>query len=107
MIKDLLKGVCRRLLSYALGGVSMWLVTHEIISKGEIEWLLLIGSGLLVDLGFAVGARLLHRWRLDVALSLPANTDFERVKAIARVTPLSVKLKEAITGPMVKGKFGE
>jgi hypothetical protein len=107
MIKDILKGVCRRLLSYGLGGLSMWLVTHEIISKGEIEWLLLIGSGLLVDLGFAVGARLLHRWRLDVALSLPANTDFERVKAIGKATPLGVKLAEAITGPMGKGDVGE
>lgn len=100
MIRDILVGIVRQLLAVAFGGAIGWLTAHGAATNGQLELLLAVLAGVIVNLVWSVGERLVKRWHLETALALPPGAG-DRLAAISRATPLGVKLSEAITGRIV------
>lgn len=98
LIKSILIGILRRLISQALGGVTVYLVKSGAATAGQIEIILAALAGVAIDILWTVGERLLRRWKVERALTLPQGATYEHLKAVADATPLLVKLKEAIQG---------
>jgi hypothetical protein len=100
MIRDIIVSIIRQLLTSLFGGAAGWLVAHGAVSNGQIELLFAVLAGVVVNIVWSVGERMVRRWHLDVALALPANSDINRLNVISAATPLGVKIREAITGPI-------
>lgn len=97
MIKDILVSVVRQLLAFVCGVMTQWLSENGIVTKTQMGILLGVLAGIIVNLLWAVGERLIRRWGLETAFHLTPQEGIEGLREISNTTPLSEKLAVGVS----------
>ena len=90
--KNDIKPLIRHVVSFGVG----WLVSHNLIPGAQAEVVIGLMTLLVLNVLWAYGERLLHRWGFLTALDLPSGSTPADVAEIAATVPRTERIKEAL-----------